>query len=112
MKLEKGDIIVIQNKNQTYTSKPRPAIVYQNSLFGKKVESVTIVPISSTLLDAEPFRITLLPNIKNGLIKPSQAMTDKLTTIHKSDIDKKIGIISNLQLQKIDDAIKIWLGID
>jgi mRNA-degrading endonuclease toxin of MazEF toxin-antitoxin module len=52
MKLEKGDIIVIQNKSQAYTSKPRPAIVYQNSLFGKKVESATIVPVSSVLLDA------------------------------------------------------------
>jgi mRNA-degrading endonuclease toxin of MazEF toxin-antitoxin module len=39
-------------------------------------------------------------------------MIDKITTIYKSDIDKKIGIISTLQLQKVDDAIKIWLDID
>ena len=32
--------------------------------------------------------------------------------LEKSDVDHKIGVISNLQLQKIDDAIKIWLDID
>jgi hypothetical protein len=37
--LEKGEIVIIKSKNQAYTSKPRPAIAYQNGLFGNRVES-------------------------------------------------------------------------
>lgn len=56
MDIEKGEVIIIRSKNQAYTTKPRPAIAYQNGLFGNHVESLTIIPISSTLIDAEPFR--------------------------------------------------------
>lgn len=111
LNLEKGEIIVIRSKNQEYASKPRPAIAYQNSLFGNKVESLTIIPISSVLIDAEPFRINILPNKANGLTKISQAMIDKITTINKSNIGKKIGILNVLQIQKIDEAVELWLEL-
>jgi mRNA interferase MazF len=111
LNLEKGEIIIIRSKNQEYASKPRPAIAYQNGLFGNKVESLTIIPISSTLIDAEPFRINILPNKTNGLTNISQAMIDKITTIHKSNIGKKIGALNVLQIQKIDEAVLLWLQL-
>lgn len=39
-------------------------------------------------------------------------MADKITTIHKSEVGEKIGRLDILHLQKIDDALKIWLNID
>lgn len=112
IKLQKGDVITIRSKNQTFASKARPAIVYQNEMFGCKVESITVILISSTLIDAEPFRITLLPNQENGLKQISQAMADKITTIHRSDVGNKIGQLDILNVQKIDEALKLWLNID
>lgn len=111
-KFSKGDIITIRSKNQSFTTKPRSAIVYQNGVFGWQVEGVTIILLSSTLIDAEPFRITILPNPDNGLKHISQAMTDKITTMHKSDIVGISGKLDVLYLQKIDEALKLWLNID
>lgn len=111
MDLEKGEIVIVRSKNQAYASKPRPAIAYQNGLLGNKVESLTIIPISGTLVDAEPFRVNILPNKENGLTKLSQAMVDKITTIHKSAIGDKIGMLNILQIQRIDDAVQIWLQL-
>jgi mRNA interferase MazF len=109
--LEKGEVVIIRSKNQAYASKPRPAIAYQNGLFGNIVESLTIIPISGTLVDAEPFRINIMPNRENGLTKLSQAMVDKITTIHKSAIGEKIGALNILQMQRIDEAVQIWLQL-
>ena len=111
-KFNKGDVIIIRSKNQTFATKTRPAIVYQNGLFGNKIESITVILLSSTLIDAEPFRITILPNQDNGLENISQAMVDKITTIHKSEVGTKVGVLDILHLQKIDEALKLWLNID
>ena len=109
--LKKGDIITIKSK-ESYTSKPRPAIVYQNELFNSVVESITIIPLSGTIIDAELFRISIIPNSENNLKKLSQALVDKITTIPAKNVGDIVGYIDIFQLQKIDDAVKIWLDID
>jgi mRNA interferase MazF len=110
--LKKGDIVTIRSKQQSHTLKSRPAIVYQNELFNGIVESITIVPLSSTIIDAELFRISIIPNKTNNLSKLSQVMTDKITTVAKTDIGEKIGNIDVSQIHKVDEAIKMWLDID
>ncbi|AUR51922.1 type II toxin-antitoxin system PemK/MazF family toxin [Aquella oligotrophica] len=61
--------------------------------------------------NAEPFRINILPDKSNGLTVISQAMADKITTILKSDVGEKIGRLDELSIQKVDEAIKLWLGL-
>lgn len=110
MELSKGDVVIIRSKNQSYTNKTRPAIVYQDTLFGFSVSSVTVVLLSSSIINnTEPFRITILPNKNNGLSNISQAMTDKITTILKTDIGEKIGYLDELSILKIDEALRLWL---
>ncbi|MCC2625806.1 MAG: hypothetical protein K0R14_1679 [Burkholderiales bacterium] len=52
-----------------------------------------------------------MPNKENGLAKLSQAMVDKITTVHKSAIGEKIGALNILQIQQIDEAVQIWLQL-
>lgn len=112
MNLSKGDVIIIRNKNQSYTSKTRPAIVYQNGLCGNQLHSVTVILLSSSIVNnAEPFRVNILPCDQNGLTTLSQAMADKITTILKSDIGEKVGTVDVATILKIDDALRLWLEI-
>lgn len=110
--MEKGDIVIIRNKNQTYATKTRPAIIYQDGLFSVNVNSLTVVLLTSSIVNnAEPFRVNILPDDMNGLSVLSQAMADKITTISKNDIGEIIGKLDDLSIQKIDDALKLWLNL-
>lgn len=110
--MEKGDIVIIRNKNQTYTTKTRPAIVYQDGLFGANVNSLTVILLTSNIVkNAEPFRVNILPNNLNGLTILSQAIADKITTILKSDVGEKIGRLDYLSLQRVDESLKLWLNL-
>ena len=38
-------------------------------------------------------------------------MIDKVTTIKSEKITKKIGKISSEEMQKLNDALKLWLSL-
>lgn len=111
MRLNKGDVVTIHSKKLSYGNKARPVIVYQNNLFNEYVESVNVIPLTSVLIEANTFRILLLPDKHNGLLQESQAMVDKITTYHQTDIGKRVGHINIAQLVQINQAVGLWLDL-
>lgn len=91
--------------------KPRPALVVQSSLFSDTYASVTVVPVTSTLVDAPLFRLTVEPSKMNGLRSLSQLMIDKITTVRRDRIGKKIGELENETLLRVNRALALWFGI-
>ena len=65
--------------------KPRPALVIQADAFDA-LATVTVLPVTSTLVDAPLMRITIEPDARNGLSKPSQVMADKVVTIRRDKV--------------------------
>lgn len=53
--------------------KPRPALVIQADQFNEHA-TVTVLPVTSTLVAAPLLRVTVQPSAENGLQKPSQVM--------------------------------------
>ena len=70
--------------------KPRPALVVQSDLFNETHASVTVCPITSTLVDAPLFRVSVRPARTNGLPKPSQVMVDKVQTLRRERIARRV----------------------
>jgi mRNA interferase MazF len=68
-------------------------------------------PITSHLLDAPLFRLTLKPTSGNGLKTESQLMIDKLTTVKRERIGKRIGQLSLAPMTKVGDALRMWLEL-
>ena len=60
--------------------KRRPASVVQSDKFNDTHATVTVLLVSSELVDAPLFRITLQPNAQNTLDRPSQILVDKAMT--------------------------------
>ncbi|MBV8801565.1 MAG: type II toxin-antitoxin system PemK/MazF family toxin [Gammaproteobacteria bacterium] len=110
MDLKKSDIVVCVI-NGDY-GKPRPAVIIQSDLFNPTHSSFTICPITSHCIEAPLFRLSIQPNIENGLNQPSQIMVDKIMTLQKEKIRQKIGSISNEMQTQLLKAIQRWLGID
>ena len=109
LELSRGDIVVSAAPGDF--GKPRPALVVQSDLFNPTHASVVICPITSQMVDAPLFRLTMQPGKENGLKAESQIMIDKLVAVKRERIGKRIGKLSNAQLADVNRALNLWLGL-
>jgi mRNA interferase MazF len=107
--VKRGDIVTIVAPGDY--GKPRPALVIQADLFNNVHSSITIVPLSSTIVDAPLFRITLDPSRQNGLNRVSQIMVDKVLTLPREKIGKRVGHLGNSLMIRVGRALSVWLGM-
>lgn len=108
MNLQRGDIVVMALAGDY--GKPRPAVVVQSNLFDA-LESITLCPITSYTVDAPLFRLALLPNNINHLGRQSYVMVDKIATVKKGKIDKKIGALTVYELDQLDQQLRRFLDL-
>jgi mRNA interferase MazF len=106
----RGDIVVVATTG-AYTSKPRPALVVQDDLFNDTHASVTLCPISSEVVDAPLFRVSLPANQRTSLIASSQVMIDKVVSVPREAIGRTVGRCSAAEMDLIDDALRRWLSL-
>jgi len=107
--VKRGDVVIVAVQGDY--GKPRPAIVVQSDLFNSTHASVTIAPVTTTIVDAPLFRIFAEPSPDNGLQSISQIMIDKLTTIKREKIGKRIGTMDDEAMQRVTRSLALWLGI-
>ena len=107
--LKRGDVVVVALTGDY--GKPRPALVIQSDLFNETHASVTVVPLTSTLVDAPIFRLTVEPSPANGLRSLSQLMIDKVTTVSRTRIAQSIGRLEDDLLLRVSRALALWVGI-
>lgn len=109
MRVERGDIVLCVLSGDF--GKPRPAVVVQSNLFNSTHTSVTLCPLTTHLLDAPLFRLSLVPSAANGLKHPSQIMIDKISSLKTNKIREKVGRLSLTQLNTLNQALTLWLDL-
>lgn len=107
--MKRGDLVVVAVPGDY--GKPRPALVVQADVFNESHASVTLVPVTSTLVDAALFRLTVEPSPGNGLRALSQIMVDKVTTVRRARIGSTIGHLEDDLLLRVSRALALWTGI-
>ena len=110
MQLSRGDIVLVVSSGDY--GKPRPAVVVQADIFNGTHNSVSLCLITSELVDAPMFRITLKPLKRNGLKVASQVMVDKMQSARRDRVKSVIGAMSAVEMREIEMAVKIWLGLE
>lgn len=90
--------------------KPRPALVIQADQFDEHA-TVTVLPVTSTLVSAPLFRITVQPSPENGLMEPSQVMVDKTMTVKSDKVGQTIGRIDGDALVEVERCLAVFVGI-
>ena len=108
--LQRGLIVTVAATG-VYSGKPRPAVVVQATRWLQGHPSVTLCPLTSTLLDAPLVRIPVSPNPRNGLKKASQLMADKLFTMPTTSIGAVVGVLAPERLGSLDLALQSWLEL-
>ena len=110
MALQRGLIVTVAATG-VYSSKPRPAVVVQANRWLQGHPSVTLCPLTSTLLDAPLVRLPVTPNARNGLKKASQLMADKLFTVPTTSIGEVVGVLDPDRISALDLALRAWLDL-
>lgn len=111
MSLRRGDLVTVAAKGP-YTSKPRPALVIQASETLPYRDSVTVCLLTADLIDAPLFRVRVEPAAANGLAQPSDVMADKVLTVPREVLSAKaFGRLSAAELDRVDAALRFWLGL-
>jgi len=90
--------------------KPMPALVIQSDRFNEHT-SVTVLPVTSTLVEAPLLRITVEPSAENGLQKPSQVMVDRTMTVKRGRIGPAFGSIEADTMVEIERCLAVFLGV-
>jgi mRNA interferase MazF len=108
--MKRGDIVIAATPGDY--GKPRPAAVVQSDIFNPTHASITLCPITSHLVDAPLFRLSLQPAAENGLEVPSQIMVDKITTVRKEKLRQPIGRLTSAEIDILNRALYLWLGLN
>lgn len=103
----RGDLVTIALQGDF--GKPRPALVVQSDRF-VETETVTVLPLTSTVIDAPLLRLTVRPNDGNGLRSVSQVMIDKVTTIKRVRVDRPFGRLDDGAMMEVNRAMAVFLG--
>jgi mRNA interferase MazF len=67
--------------------------------------------MTSDIADAPDFRITVEPTEKNGLRTRSQVMADKPVTIRRERIGRRIGSLSEKDVDQLNVALAFVMGL-
>lgn len=106
--MRRGDLVTIAMQGDF--GKLRPALVIQSDQFDAHA-TVTVLLVSSTLIDAPLFRLTVDPTPENGLRSRSQVMADKAMTVRRDKVGGVIGRLDDDVMIAVNRALLLWIGL-
>jgi mRNA interferase MazF len=107
--MRRGDIVVLATAGDY--GKPRPAVIVRTDAFPATHGSVVICQMTSDIVDAPDFRVTIEPSAASGLRARSQVMADKPVTVRRERIGQVIGHLSDGDLGRLNVALAFVLGL-
>lgn len=112
-RVRRGDVYVVDFNpaRGSEISKARPAVVIQNDI-GNRHNSTVIVAAISTGETAR-FRVNVeVKAPEGGLRNNSLVYLHQILTVDKSRLGRRLGRLSQRTMMKIDEAIRISLGVE
>jgi mRNA interferase MazF len=92
--------------------KTRPALVIQNDI-GNRYSPLTIVAAITSKVSPVPYPVEVViePTSANGLSGRSAIRLDQIRTVDRQRLIRRLGQIDSSAMTKVDEAIKISLGL-
>ncbi len=107
--MRRGEIWTVAGGGR-YTGKPRPALILQDDFFDN-TDSLTVCAFTTDPEPAFLIRIPVEPSPTNGLERPSWIVVDKITTVPRTRLGKRVGLLDDTPMAAVEGAILAFLGI-
>lgn len=108
--IKRGDVYWV-NLNPIEGSeigKTRPAVVISNNINNELADTVTILPITSSVEKIYPFEV-FIPRGMANIPDNSKAKANQIRTVDKKRIKNLIGTVPDTILKEIERAVKVHL---
>ncbi len=108
--IKRGDIywVKLDPVEGSEIGKIRPAVVISNDINNELADTVTIVPITSSVGKVYPFEVLIRKGTAN-LAEDSKAKANQIRTVDKRRLKNLIGTLPPAILEQIWNAVKIHL---
>jgi mRNA interferase MazF len=107
--MRRGDVVAVAAAGDY--GKPRPAVIVQSNAFSASHRSVVVCQMTSELVQAPDFRVTIEPASENGLRTRSQVMADKPVTVRRERIGPRIGHLGIADMMRLNVALAFVMGL-
>jgi mRNA interferase MazF len=107
--MRRGDVVTVAAAGDY--GKLRPAVIVQSDAFPERHASVIICQMTSEVVDAPAFRVTIEPSAENGLRARSQVMADKPVTVRRGRIRRQIGRLRMDEMARLNAALAFVIGL-
>jgi mRNA interferase MazF len=106
--VRRGDLVTVSAPRDY--GKPRPAVVIQSDWL-TATDSALVALLTSALVEAPLYRLTIEPSQLNGLKAPSQAMIDKIVAIPRKKCGSVIGHLNESERIALNHMLAVIVGI-
>jgi len=107
--VKRGEVWTVSG-GAPYAGKPRPAVIIQEDRFAA-TNSVTLCAFTSDPTEAPLLRMLVEPTERNGLSVASRLMIDKVTTVPKTRLGKRLGKLHDEDIVRLNRALTVFLGL-
>ena len=108
--MRRGTILIGQSPGDL-TSKARPYLVVQADTTLETSTTLTVCPLTTTLIGIGRVRIAIAPTPENGLDEASEVEVDRVTTMRRLRFASVVGTAAPDIMNKVDASLRRWLAI-
>ncbi len=110
--IKRGDIywVTLDPIQGFEIGKTRPAVVISNDINNELADTITVLPVTSSVGKVYPFEVFLKKEIGN-ISSDSKVKTNQIRTVDKKRLKKRIGKLPEAILNDIEKALKIHLEL-
>ena len=107
--MKRGDVVTVAAAGDY--GQPRPAVIVQTDALAQTHASVMICQMTSEIVEAPDFRVTIDPTGSNGLRVRSQVMADKPVTVRRRRIGQILGRLDPSDIRRLNVALAFVMGL-
>ena len=107
--MKRGEVWTVSGGG-AYAGKPRLAVIVQEDRFDS-TSSITLCVFTTDPTEAPLLRMLIEPTDRNGLSRASRLMVDKVTTVPKARLGKRIGKLTDEDVVRLNRALTVFLGL-
>ncbi len=107
--MKRGEVWTVSG-GADYANKPRPAVIVQEDSFAS-TNSVTICVFTTSEREASLYRLPVEPSSLNGLTRSSRLMVDKVSSVPRAKLGRRVGQLSAEDVSRLNQALLVFLGL-